>query len=112
MNCFFSGKLAIDTLLVLFHLQVTVQSPKKRKEFLHVWCSWSFELGLCLLNALLAVPQCPLVIAAPVISSLLTVFRGLVAVSAYIDLLCQGNIYQSPSVLYSTFHWPCMRAVM
>lgn len=78
-----------------------------------MWCSWSFELWLCLLNALLAVPQCPLVIAAPVISCLLTVFRGLVAISAHVDLLCQGNVYRSPSVLYSTLlHWPCMWAVM
>lgn len=72
-----------------------------------------FELGFCPPNALLAVPQCPLVIASLVISSLLTAFRGLVAVSALIDELCQGNVYHSPSVSYSKlFNWPCTRAVL
>lgn len=69
-----------------------------------------FVLGLCPSNAVL---QCPSVITSRVISSLLTAFRGLVAISAPIDELCQGNIYQSPPLLYSKlFNWPCMLRVL
>lgn len=41
------------------------------------------------LSVLLAVTQCPSVIASPVISSLLPVVALLAAVSAHIDELCQ-----------------------
>lgn len=71
---------------------------------------FSFVLGLCPSNA---VPQCPSVITSPVISSLLTAFKGLVAISAHIDELCQGNVYQNPSLLYGKlFNWPCTLHVL
>lgn len=90
---------------------------EKRKEFLcgvkgvscvSVWCSGSLELGLFPLNMLLAVPQCSLVIASLVISSLLPAFVVLAAISAHIDELCQCNVFQSFSAWYSKFSWPCM----
>lgn len=64
----------------------------------------TFELGLRPPNALLAVPQCPLVIASPVISSLLTAFRGLVAVSAHVDEQCLSESLCTASCLTGPVH--------